>query len=299
MSKKYWVYDGAAPTTHWDEQNGGATYVHWRDASPTGAVASALPTTDDEVYLTGATAPTTGPGSAITFTVFDSSALTAAALVAAVTQNITIKAAGKLYMAAIGETGRAHVWKGTASASGIAILLCGACENQGTLGANASFNDSAVNKAGATVGANATFNGNTVNESTGTVGASAVFNGNAVNAGTVGNYATFNGSAYNSSTGTVGTNATFNDTAVNLGTAGVDALFNGEAVQKGIVGDRCRLKSSGVHYGSWNNTVFLMANTTLSQTEAQNFQAPTTIVFTDPSFSLQHPKTTAGNIVMV
>jgi len=99
---------------------------------------------------------------------------------------------------------------------GVTATFNGTSINGGTVGGEATFNDSSYNTLDGTVGERATFNDGSYNP--GTVGEGATFNDGSYNPGTVGEGATFNDGSYNTLNGTVGKGATLNTTTAHLGT---------------------------------------------------------------------------------
>ena len=190
---------------------------HWGRAS----VAPKWPgdsgsTENDEVYLAGGMAPTTGPAASLTVKVFNTSALEPADLNPAITAGISIKSGGTLSLH------QSHFWSGSTAAVGT-FGFNQSSMNVGTVGDSAAFNDASTNHGtagdfalfygcngdGGTVGDFALFYGG-YNSDGGTVGDFATFSGG-YNWGTVGDFATFNDSSSNAHAGTVGSFATFND----------------------------------------------------------------------------------------
>mgnify|MGYP005851389993 CR=1 FL=1 len=275
MAKKYWLYDGLSANA-WDTASSG-DYVHWRDGSPTGPVATALPAANDEVWLTGATAPLTGPGSSLTLDRFDTSLLTAASLLDAVTEDIVMSADGLLIMGTPGGS-QTHAWAGTSTAALVAKFFAETNCKSASNASYAAFADRSQNTG--TVGSGCSFTDAAVNA--GTAGADALFTGSARNTGTVGDRAVF--AAQSRCEGIAGDFSVFTDEAVAASSAivGEDVGVLGQAsIQGALVGVNARLHSTAAHYGRWGSPIYAMLSTRFiarSPSIVQTFASPTRIV---------------------
>lgn len=135
----YWYK--AAADAHWNTPGN-----WWSDHTSLGAghtnvAAGRIPTTNDAVYLLGATAPDTDP-SAVTLMVFDTSGLMTGSYYA--TGMITIASGGTLVMGLLDGPGNYHAWFGDANSAG-SITFNDETSSGGQLGDYAVFNDSSTN----------------------------------------------------------------------------------------------------------------------------------------------------------
>jgi hypothetical protein len=285
----YWYKTGA--DAHWATVTGN----WWTDAAHT-QQASGIPSTDDSVYILGATAPDTAPSVAVSLLGFDTTGLTGV-LATVVTVPITIKATGTLTInnsVKDGASPKLHHWGGVAL-NGATVLLGQEASNAGTLGDNVSMLR-AQNEATGIIGNHLTcldsFLGGTVGDylswdsSNAAIVHTSILDHNAH----IGNHATFSNSAggtrqvpgggvegnvaINSDGVVIGTDATFNDDVhVMYATIGANARFNehawsglgtdpGRCAEKIHIGAGVVLASDHAQAGSYGATVLLAANTT-------------------------------------
>lgn len=125
---KYWHrlsgYDGNA---NWDSKSNGTLYDNWwtDPVLRTETEASdALPADYDNVYLLGDIPPATGPAD-LTPSIFDTSGLTSTALVAAVTEHMTMDIDGTLTLGSYDWWSAVeHIWAGTATCAANIYAAC-------------------------------------------------------------------------------------------------------------------------------------------------------------------------------
>ena len=146
MANIYWIKGGA--DAHWDTHTG-----NWFD-DVTGLVqASDGPQDGDYAYLTGATAPDSGPAVPVSLIGLDTSALTAAVTI---TGDVSISAGGKLVLGAPFGTD-VHAWQG-GSLSLVNAIIQGASTVAQGVGTDPVFRDTAtMNNSPAQISPNASF----------------------------------------------------------------------------------------------------------------------------------------------
>ena len=146
MANIYWIQGGA--DAHWDTHAG-----NWFDDAAGTTGAGHVPQDTDFAYLTGATAPDSGPAVPVSLIGLDTSALTAAVTI---TGGVSISAGGKLVLGAPFGTD-VHAWQG-GSLSLVNAIIQGASTVAQGVGTDPVFRDTAtMNNLAPQISPNASF----------------------------------------------------------------------------------------------------------------------------------------------